>query len=255
MATPARQRRSPTALPVLWIRKHRITECQAVDINQHGMLLRTDERVLPGALLQLEVTIERLLGPIGSSGRSCGELIVMMKPAEDRSTDDCAKGEGRVGRQGGTIGGRRSALADALVWPRVVEEAGVLVEDPLQVSLVQHEHMIETLTAERSDESLDMTVGLGRHHRCPHDVNPCALGDSIKGDAELRIVVAQQILGPVPKGLSSRSRWASHSLVGACVATAHSRRRDSRCMTTNTKWQRSQRSRTSRRSQHQIDAA
>jgi hypothetical protein len=61
--------------------------------------------------------------------------------------------------------------------------------------------------------------------------------------------------GPRPNGVSSRSCCASQALVGSRVVTARRTLRNSRCMTTKTKWQRNHRSRTSKRSQHQIPAA
>jgi hypothetical protein len=78
----------------------------------------------------------------------------MMKAAEDGPSDDNSARNARPGDQRRLVGGRRPALAYALVGPRVVEEAAVLVEHSLQVLLIEHEHMVDTLAPDGSDESV-----------------------------------------------------------------------------------------------------
>jgi hypothetical protein len=52
-----RSQRIPTRLPVRWMRRPYPIELVAVDINLHGMLLQTDETIVPDGLLQLEVLL------------------------------------------------------------------------------------------------------------------------------------------------------------------------------------------------------
>jgi hypothetical protein len=52
-----RSERIPTRLEVRWIRRPYPIALSAVDINMHGMFLETDETVLPGGLMQLEVML------------------------------------------------------------------------------------------------------------------------------------------------------------------------------------------------------
>jgi hypothetical protein len=78
----------------------------------------------------------------------------------------------------------------------VVEEAAVLVEHLLQVRLVEHEHMVDTLAPDGADESLHVAVGLRRQHWRPHDARARALGDGVEVAPELGVVVAQEDFGP-----------------------------------------------------------
>jgi hypothetical protein len=53
-----RSERIAVTLPVRWIRRPNDVETIAIDMNIHGMFLRTDEpSVLPGQLMQVEVKL------------------------------------------------------------------------------------------------------------------------------------------------------------------------------------------------------
>jgi hypothetical protein len=53
-----RSERIPVTVPVKWIRRMNDVDAIAIDINLHGMFLRTDETgVLPGQLMQVEVLL------------------------------------------------------------------------------------------------------------------------------------------------------------------------------------------------------
>jgi hypothetical protein len=129
--------------------------------------------------------------------------------------------------------------------PTRVEEVAVLVEHLLQVRLVVHEYMVDTFAPDGADESLHVAVGLGRQDRRAHDARARALGDGVEVAPELGVVVTQE-------KLRTPTEWRQ---LPKLLVTARRTLRDSRCMTTKTKWQRNHRSRTSKRSQHQIPAA
>lgn len=57
-----RSERLPVELPVSWNRAGRTIPCTALDVNAHGMFLRTDEIVEPESLMHLKVQVpERVL--------------------------------------------------------------------------------------------------------------------------------------------------------------------------------------------------
>ncbi len=52
-----RSARLGVALPVRWLRRDGVQELLALDVNQHGMFLATDDLKPPGSLMQLEVLL------------------------------------------------------------------------------------------------------------------------------------------------------------------------------------------------------
>jgi hypothetical protein len=57
----------------------------------------------------------------------------------------------------------RLFLPEALVWPSLVVEAGVLRDEAQKMALAEHEDMVEPFAPERTDNAL----GEGVHVRCP----------------------------------------------------------------------------------------
>jgi hypothetical protein len=67
-----RSERIPTNLKVTWLRGRPI-DVVALDINLHGMFLRTDESVEPGSLMQLNVHLPDRSIPLFVTARFCGK--------------------------------------------------------------------------------------------------------------------------------------------------------------------------------------
>src|SRR6516162_516838 len=118
----------------------------------------------------------------------------MMQPAEHRPTDDLAD---RVG-----YGRRRRPARRALAQPSMrsprIEVGDVFVQHPLQVALVEDDHMVQTLIPRRSDPPLRERVRPRRPHGGPdpHDAEP--LYAAIELDPEPAVPVTDQIPRRVP---------------------------------------------------------
>lgn len=52
-----RTERFPVEMAVTWTRAGRAIHCTAVDVNEHGMFLRTDEIIEHGALMHIVVAL------------------------------------------------------------------------------------------------------------------------------------------------------------------------------------------------------
>ena len=77
---------------------------------------------------------------------SGGETVVVMKTSEYGGSADRGAGEKSGAQSRGGKGGR-PPLVDALVGPRCVEVGPVLGGDTPEMSLAQHEDVIEALPA------------------------------------------------------------------------------------------------------------
>ena len=87
---------------------------------------------------------------VASPCRKLDPAVLVMKSAEDRSSNDVTEALGRS-RQRGVL--RQSEVRSNLV---IVGRIGV--EGAAQVALAQDDDVIETFPADRADQSLRMTV-------------------------------------------------------------------------------------------------
>jgi hypothetical protein len=70
-----RTERLPVELNVLWNRAGRELPCTAVDINAHGLFLRTDEVVEPESLIHLKVTLADRVLEMFVTARFVGKTV------------------------------------------------------------------------------------------------------------------------------------------------------------------------------------
>ena len=88
-----------------------------------------------------------------SMGRVCRKLdsaILVMKAAENRSRCDGAEPLNRP------MNG--SVLAQSSMSPRFIIVGGKLAKDPAQVSLSEHDHVVNTFPSDRADQSLCVRI-------------------------------------------------------------------------------------------------
>src|SRR5437016_8705947 len=85
--------------------------------------------------------------------------VVVMQATEDRECHDTTLSLGHS-RQ-------RLFLPEALVWPRLVVEAGVLRDEAQKMALAKHEDMVEQFAPESADKALGEGVhSSGSAPRC-----------------------------------------------------------------------------------------
>jgi hypothetical protein len=101
------------------------------------------------------------------------------------------------GRDGAPVG---RVFHEGKMGPRAVVVNEVGREDSVQMALAQDDYVVETLTADRSDQALDEGV-LPRGTGCAHDlVDAHAFEAVAKGRAVNAVAIPHQILGGVVVG-------------------------------------------------------
>jgi len=85
-------------------------------------------------------------------------------------------------------------LAEALVRSNGVEVGAIFVENELEMTAANDQHVIETLAPNGAEDAFAVCVGLRREWRSVDHANTCALRDRVEENAELRIIVAEQKL-------------------------------------------------------------
>jgi len=84
--------------------------------------------------------------------------VVVMQATDDRECHDTTVSLGHS-RQ-------RLFLPEALVWPRLVVEAGVLRDEAQKMALAKHEDMVEQFAPESADKALGEDACSGSGPRC-----------------------------------------------------------------------------------------
>jgi len=111
-----------------------------------------------------------------------------METSEYGGSADRGPGDKREAqRRGGERG--RPPLVDALVRPRCVEVGPVLREDTPEMSLAQHEDVIEALPAQRAETALRECVRLWGEDGGADDANARCLGGRVEGSSPRSCVV------------------------------------------------------------------
>ena len=96
---------------------------------------------------------DRAVVESGSGGEA---FVALVKPADLRNRDHLAA----VWRlDGASI---RAVFVERQMGARVVIVIGVRDQDPAQVPLVNHDHMVKALAANRADDALDVGILPGR---------------------------------------------------------------------------------------------
>src|SRR4029450_13567026 len=96
------------------------------------------------------------------ASRKLDSAILMMKAAKDRLGCDGADALNRPMERG--------ILVQLAMNARFIIISGKLAQDPAQVRLPEHDHVVETFPSDRADQSLDVRVlprRLGRDRLCP----------------------------------------------------------------------------------------
>jgi hypothetical protein len=125
--------------------------------------------------------------------------VVVMKPSQDGPRHDFAIGAGGWP----FVGSPRDPLADALMWPRLVEILeSILAQHPPQLLLPQNHDVVETLATYTAQKPLDDGIAVRRLRRDLHDVDAHAVRHGVELFAELAVVVSDEVLRP----LSERRR-------------------------------------------------
>ncbi len=119
---------------------------------------------------------------------SGGEAFVaMVKPPDLRNRDHLVAVR-RLDRAS-----IRAIFVERQMGPRTVIVVDVRKQDAAQMALVNHDHMVKTLAANRADDALDVSILLGRPWRrndlCdPHNPNPFLKASSVR-----RVAVSEQV--------------------------------------------------------------
>ena len=111
--------------------------------------------------------------------------VLVDQSAEDSVTSD----RGVEARHDGGIVGWWM-LAQALVWPVVIEMADVLIKNSVGVSLVVDQHPVGAFGAYAANEPLRIAVRPGRAGRNLDDIDAFGVKDGIEGIGKFRVPVA-----------------------------------------------------------------
>jgi len=122
----------------------------------------------------------------------------------------------------------------------------------VQVTLPKDKHVIQTLTPHTAKQALDKGVGLRSMEGCLQDLDPdtSSHGSKAKRAPNLASLSRIRYLGVEPKGVASRSCWASQASVGWRVTPTCTILREPTSKMKNTKRSRKNTSSTCRRSQN-----
>src|SRR3954471_13695269 len=108
--------------------------------------------------------------------------VLVDQSAEDLVTSD----RGVAGDDGGGIASRWT-LAQALVWPVVIEMADVLIKNSVGVSRMVNQHPVGAFGADAADEPFRVAVRPGCAGRSLDDVDAFAGEGGIKSSGELGV--------------------------------------------------------------------
>src|SRR5579862_1523480 len=110
----------------------------------------------------------------------------------------------------------------------------IRTKDTTQGRFVEHEHMVQALAPNRTNDALDVGPLPGGSRGTEHFLDTHVSHLSPEGIAEDRIAVAQQVARELVKGKASRSCCPVHSAVGWAVTLQCRMRRRSWASTRNT---------------------
>ena len=100
------------------------------------------------------------------------------------------------------------------MWPHRVVEVDVLAEKATQVPLVHHDHVVQTLSAERAHDPLGDGVRLRGAERRQDRLDPDAARVRDELPTELGIPIADQVPGVLSPGRASRICRRTQGAVG-----------------------------------------
>src|ERR1700716_1221058 len=104
----------------------------------------------------------------------------------------------------------------------------IRTQDTAEGGFVEHEHMVQALAPNRTNDALDVGPLPGGSRGAQHFVDTHVSHLSPEGIAEDSIAVAQQVARKLVKGNASRSCCPVHSAVGWAVTLQWRMRRRSR---------------------------
>ncbi len=124
---------------------------------------------------------------------SGGPAIGVMEPVQKRHSGDRPAYPGHGWHASG------HELADALMWPRLVEVARVFEEDFEQVPLASDKDVAEAFASYAAEESLADRVRTRCADRCLHDLRAGAFGGTVEVATVLVVAIANDEPRPDPK--------------------------------------------------------
>jgi hypothetical protein len=87
----------------------------------------------------------------------------------------------------------RGVVVQSAVGPRMVVIIEVAGQDAPEVGLVEHDHMIQTLASDRTDQSFDIGILPGRPRRGQHFLDAHTLQAFLKALSVGAVAVADQV--------------------------------------------------------------
>src|SRR3989475_4085002 len=99
---------------------------------------------------------------------------------------------------------QRVFLPEALVWPRLVVEAGVLRDDAQKLALAKHEEMVEQFTPERADKALGEGVHVRGPDRGANDLGADSFEQAREPSTQLGVAIDDKHFGLDVQGCVSR---------------------------------------------------
>ena len=103
------------------------------------------------------------------------ETVLVMKTAENRIGDDAvALANPMVAQHGRDVRAVGNTRSQARVWTPAIVVSDPLPKHTSHVALIQRNHEIQTLTADRADQAFAECVRLRRPHRLLRTVSPIA---------------------------------------------------------------------------------
>src|SRR5882724_777815 len=122
--------------------------------------------------------------------------VVVMQAIEDWECHDTTVSLGHS-RQ-------RLFLPEALVWPRLVVEAGVLRDEAQKMALAKHEDMVEQFPPESADKALGEDVHVRRPDRGANDLGADSFEQAREPSTELGVAIDDKHFGLDVQGCVSR---------------------------------------------------
>src|SRR6267378_2314632 len=114
---------------------------------------------------------------------------------------------------------QRLFLPEALVWPRLVVEAGVLRDEAQKMALAKHEDMVEQFAPESADKALGEGVHVRGPDRGANDLGADSFEQAREPSTQLGVAIDDKHFGRTSK-VAFRARCAYQSSDGARVTAA-----------------------------------
>src|SRR5262249_45032303 len=127
---------------------------------------------------------------MGSGTSSCGLLINVMKASEHRNRDDDLSLSTSIRRACSRCAG--GPLSERSMRAPVVEIADIFGQDPLQMALIEDEHVIQAVASHGPDPALGYGIGSRRSEWCANLGNTNIAHPTMEWGAETAVAIMNE---------------------------------------------------------------